>query len=164
MTYTSEEREEAKRVARRKYYESNRDKYKERKKLWRAKNIEKVREESRLYQANFRKNFPEKHRENMREYYRANPRRHRNYVLIRKFGITAEEWDAKFEAQKHLCGCCGSADPQHSKGWQTDHCHTTGKLRDIVCGPCNQIITKHLDQYRLVQVFKYLARHRGEPE
>ena len=161
MPYTPEEREAARKAARRKYYEANKDKYNERKKAWRAKNIDKVRAESRAYQTKFRAENPEKHRKNMREYYRANPLRHRNYLLIRKFGITASEWDAKFEAQGRACGCCGAVDPHHSKGWQTDHCHTTGKLRDIICGPCNQILTKHLDQWGMFKVFKYLEKHRS---
>ena len=66
-------------------------------------------------------------------------RRARNAHFKRKYGMTHEDWDAAFAAQGSRCGSCGADTPGSKKGhwWHTDHDHTTGKFRGILCGRCN---------------------------
>lgn len=51
------------------------------------------------------------------------------------YGLTKEELDLLL-AQHAVCAICRSED-WGSKGPQVDHCHTTGKVRGILCINCN---------------------------
>jgi protein-arginine kinase activator protein McsA len=67
--------------------------------------------------------------EEAREYQRA-------WRLKKHFGMTIPEWEAMAEAQGYLCAIC-NARPERL---HTDHCHSSGKVRGLVCGPCNRAI------------------------
>lgn len=57
-----------------------------------------------------------------------------------RFGITKEQWLDLFERQGRRCACCPSTDPGHRFGWAIDHDKLTGRIRGIVCQPCNRIL------------------------
>jgi len=61
----------------------------------------------------------------------------RRYGLMRKFGITPEQWDAMFDQQGRCCALCSASDPGSAIGWSTDHDHVTGAVRGVLCHPCN---------------------------
>jgi hypothetical protein len=57
----------------------------------------------------------------------------RNYHLQRRYGITAADADAMFEAQDGLCAICRERPAEH-----IDHDHLTGQVRGMLCSCCNQ--------------------------
>lgn len=61
------------------------------------------------------------------------PERRREEKLKYKYGITVEEYDALRGAQGGRCALCG-ADPEVLC---VDHCHATGRVRGLLCSPCN---------------------------
>ena len=66
---------------------------------------------------------------------------HRNYHLKRRYGITVEEYDELLEAQGHRCKICRTDDPGgRNARFHVDHCHTTNKVRGLLCSRCNQAI------------------------
>lgn len=105
-----------------------------------------------------------KDRERNRLWALANPeqaRYHSRKKLLRnKYNMTIEEHDAMFAAQGFVCGACGSPDPNSQKGWSTDHCHATGKVRGIVCHHCNIGIGHAKDSIDTIKAWiAYLERH-----
>jgi hypothetical protein len=58
----------------------------------------------------------------------------RNQNLKNKYGITLEEWEQLFLAQNNSCEIC---ETKVVTKWHTDHCHTTGNVRGILCSACN---------------------------
>jgi hypothetical protein len=60
----------------------------------------------------------------------------RNKDLTRKYNITLEEWELLFQSQNNCCAICKSS-ISGGRGWTTDHCHDTGKIRGILCNNCN---------------------------
>lgn len=69
----------------------------------------------------------------------------RDAYLIRKYGISLEEYLALHETQKGLCAACGNppiSKPGPGQGKHpelvVDHCHTSGKVRGLLCDPCNR--------------------------
>jgi recombination endonuclease VII len=46
-------------------------------------------------------------------------------------------WNKMFAAQDGKCGIC-KKDP----ATDTDHCHKTGKIRGLLCNPCNLLLGK----------------------
>lgn len=57
--------------------------------------------------------------------------------LARYYGLKPGEWEEIFETQGRRCAICRTDAPMNRKGWHTDHCHVTGKVRGILCQPCN---------------------------
>ena len=87
----------------------------------------------------------------------------RNWKIQNKYDLTAEQWTALFNAQGRKCGLCGSLEPKTKKGWQTDHDHGVGKVRGILCQPCNYAVGAYekILQPMWGQVVEYLD---GEPQ
>lgn len=151
-------REENRKAYRERHPERDRQSRREAKARWIARNPEKHAEGNRARAARYRAQFPEKVRAAQKANYEANKKERRSYWLQKKFGLTAEQWDHMFEAQGRACGCCGASDPGSAKGWQTDHCHATERVRAILCWPCNHAITEHL-QANIGKIVAYLDRH-----
>lgn len=59
--------------------------------------------------------------------------RYRENHLRRKYGLETGEWDERFKAQGSRCAICRGTSPN----WHTDHDHFSGKVRGILCQPCN---------------------------
>jgi len=51
------------------------------------------------------------------------------------YGISLAEYDAMVEEQQGKCARCG--DTPKTLRLAVDHCHDTGKVRKLLCGPCN---------------------------
>lgn len=84
----------------------------------------------------------------------------RRHKLKQRYGITPEEFDAMLLAQGNCCAVCKSPDPRHSRGWRVDHNHQTGKIRGVVCNPCNVAIgMAHEDPGVMFQIAVYLKAH-----
>lgn len=78
-----------------------------------------------------------------------NPRRFKGYSLKKDFGITIETYDAMKVTQNNLCAICGKPETStHNNGkikeLAVDHCHSTGKIRGLLCWVCNTGIGKLL--------------------
>lgn len=86
-------------------------------------NLEKVRERGRKY---------------AKARHSADTSFKRKARLKANYGMTPEEWLAMFEAQGCRCAICGSDNPNAKAGWNTDHCHKSGKVRFILCAHCNR--------------------------
>lgn len=87
-----------------------------------------------------RKNMPP---EKLREYgarYRARfPEHGRAYHLKVKYGITLEDYDRILAGQDGGCAICGSSEAGgRGNRFHIDHCHTTGRIRGLLCIRCNQ--------------------------
>lgn len=84
------------------------------------------------------------------------------YNLQYKYGITLEQRDAMFEEQDHKCKICEtpvalSSDDRFKVGF-IDHCHTTGKIRGILCHHCNSMLGYSRDSVKnLAKAIEYLS-------
>jgi hypothetical protein len=62
-------------------------------------------------------------------------RSNRRKSLRRKYGLSVPEYEAIIA--KARCSICGTTEVKSEREWHLDHCHTTGKVRDLLCQPCN---------------------------
>ena len=76
---------------------------------------------------------------------KANPTGHRCAELRRLYGITFDQYEAMYEAQSGGCALCctplllaGGASQELGDIAHVDHCHTTGKVRGLLCHKCNR--------------------------
>ena len=88
-----------------------------------------------------------------------------NYSL-RKYGLTTEGYTQMFAQQGGSCAICACAiHPMGSPVGRmelahVDHCHTTGKVRGLLCAYCNTSLGKMRDDpERLRRAAAYLEEH-----
>ena len=73
--------------------------------------------------------------------------RHINVAAQRKYayGITDTQYRALLEQQHGVCAVCGEGEVKLGRGGSVrslsvDHCHTSGKIRGLVCDRCNRVL------------------------
>ncbi len=60
--------------------------------------------------------------------------------LLRKFGITLEDYDKMFASQGGKCFVCGASESGGKRSFYIDHDHKTGKIRKLLCLHCNSAL------------------------
>jgi hypothetical protein len=96
----------------------------------------------------------------------SNPDSDVNKHLMRKYGITLEEYNRMFEAQKGVCAICGKEEKtrrrkksNENERLAVDHCHDTGVIRGLLCFKCNTAMGSLGDtQTHVMKVIHYLSK------
>lgn len=84
--------------------------------------------------------------------------RRKNYILKSRYGITENQREEMFISQGSVCAIC-ETDVPSKRGWHTDHCHTTGVVRGILCSHCNVMLGYARDNPRtLIKAAEYLGK------
>jgi hypothetical protein len=87
---------------------------------------------------------------NAQTYYAAFPEKRRAIQLKNKFNLTIKEWDDLFDKQKGVCAICAHPE-QNGKRLSIDHCHTSGRIRGLVCNRCNSGLGRFDDDSKLMR-------------
>lgn len=111
------------------------------------------------------KNLPENIRQAQRdranEWNARNPRKMHSAHFKRKYGLTLEQWEEMAEKQNYKCAIC--QEEETGKRLSVDHCHTTGKIRQLLCQTCNMGIGAFKEKPELFHsALAYMEKHRGE--
>lgn len=93
------------------------------------------------------------------------PERDKDLALRATFGITFDEYKQMHAAQNGKCAVCGNPESYTRNGkpyWlSVDHCHTTGKIRQLLCAPCNKSLgLLKEDVTRVRALADYIEKHR----
>ena len=101
------------------------------------------------------------HRESVRAYKKKNAHKNSKWKrrnMIRQYGIEPEDYDSLLVQQNGKCAICEK--PPGRGSLQIDHCHSTGMVRGLLCGPCNRMLGMASDDPDiLIAASKYL--HNG---
>lgn len=83
---------------------------------------------------------------------------YRKRVRLRNdFGITTEQFEQMKETQSGCCAICGKHQDVLTKTLCVDHCHSTGKIRGLLCNNCNSGIGFLKDNTTILKAaIKYL--------
>lgn len=97
-----------------------------------------------------------------KDHYLQNKEQIRERVLIKKYGITLEQFDALLVVQNGRCAICGGREPGGRYGqWYVDHDHITGIVRGLLCNRCNISLGKFEDDPDLLEkAAAYVRAHR----
>ena len=88
--------------------------------------------------------------------------------LSLKYKISLEEYQQKVAEQGGLCAICGRESLTKGKTGRVytlavDHEHGTGRVRGLLCGPCNQGLGSFgEDVSRLKAAIKYLEKFKPD--
>ncbi|MFD0032529.1 endonuclease VII domain-containing protein [Streptomyces sp. NPDC127172] len=160
---------EAKREADRRYRQT--DKYKANRKArregpQRERLLEQKREswyrnhDTNLEKLRAREADPEfraKARARYAKWRKENPRGTRKWALKYFYGLTLDQWDAMVLAQEGRCAIC-----EQPCELVVDHCHTSGAVRELLCGTCNSGLGHFKDNPAALRAAAdYLERHRA---
>lgn len=92
------------------------------------------------------------------------PDKNRERQYKRKYGVTVSWYDETLAAQGFGCKICGSTEskaPNKSERFVVDHCHTTGRVRGLLCSPCNVAIGMIGDDpVTAIMISEYLQDHQ----
>ena len=112
------------------------------------------KEESRKYYL--------KNKDKKKQYYLDNRERIRNRIsgwgktsagkesnrkakLLKHYNMTIEQYDSILKEQNNCCKICSTHESEFDKRLHVDHCHTTGKIRGLLCMACNILLGKAKD-------------------
>jgi hypothetical protein len=135
------------------YYQAKRDSIVEQQRLYYLANRERIAKRNAEYRA---KNH-DAWKAFRAEWEKQNPGYNRWARLKHHYGITQNEYWAMFEAQQGLCAICREGCPLH-EFLSVDHCHLTGRVRGLLCAPCNNGLGFFRDRPELLnEAATYLA-------
>jgi hypothetical protein len=135
------------------YRAKNKEKLAAKNAAYKAANKEKLARYATAYRVTYRASNKEKIAAADKAYYAANRDRlsaaSANTALRRKYGISAAQKAAMVRWQRGVCPICG-IDAPGKTGWHVDHDHTTGRVRGVLCGPCNRGLGQFRDNIALL--------------
>lgn len=122
---------------------------------------DKVNERRRLkYKEN--PEYRESQKTAAKEYYANNPIVRKNQRL-RKYNITADDFEKMMQRQDGKCAICGYSNTDNMNYFPViDHCHTHKHIRGILCMNCNMGLGKFKDDPQLLlNAINYLEVYRN---
>jgi formate dehydrogenase maturation protein FdhE len=119
------------------YYRRNRAKKLAASKVWKEANRDKSREHARM---------------------RNSSRLGWSAQLKKKYGIDADRFEEMEAEQGGLCAVCGEKPPHRL---HVDHCHSTYKVRGLLCGHCNRAMGLLRDRPAVARAAARYLEQRG---
>lgn len=78
------------------------------------------------------------------------------------YGLTIDWYNAQIERQGGRCAICQQV-PTGERPWHVDHCHDSGIVRGLLCGPCNTGLGHMRDNPAIMRAAAdYIERHRQD--
>jgi len=116
------------------------------------------------------KDNPERAKQHQKDFYYKHKERmqlKRTKRGLKKYGLTLIDYDTMLTAQDFRCKICGTTNPNgpddstaRKTRFSVDHCHTTGKVRGLLCTKCNTGIGMFGDDMSLLaSAISYLKDH-----
>lgn len=86
---------------------------------------------------------PERMKAHVKRWAENNPERRaqisRKAKLKNTFGMSEQDYEELLQSQNYCCAICNTPTPTGRwKVFAVDHCHTTGKVRGLLCNECNR--------------------------
>jgi Recombination endonuclease VII len=141
--------------------EKNKDKILFQRKQYRLKNKKRLCEESKKY-------YYDNYEKVMKRYkkYREDPEIFKYKKLLKmksnlklSYKITVEEYNKKLKEQKNRCAICNKHKNKFKRNLAVDHCHTTGQIRDLLCGICNTRLG-YYEKSDINKLKTYIEKHK----
>lgn len=91
------------------------------------------------------------------KYYKSNKDQIKDRHLRELYKIGLEAYNALFESQNGRCAIC---ERTSNRCLDVDHDHTTGKIRGLLCSPCNRALGMFQESIpRLFKATQYLKEY-----
>lgn len=85
---------------------------------------------------------------------------HKNHIKTR-YGLDYADFERMVKEQNNCCAICGYQEARPEYNLHVDHCHKSGKVRALLCGPCNKGLGCFRDNPQTVRAAaNYLEEHQ----
>ena len=82
-----------------------------------------------------------------------------NSILIRKYGITLDDYEQLLKDQNYRCAICGHHCDKFKNGLGVDHNHKTGETRGLLCVNCNAALGNLKESpRRVLHLLEYMEK------
>lgn len=89
--------------------------------------------------------------------------------LKHKYGVDLVWYEEQLKKQNYSCAICGIKENKVDRGgraelsFAVDHCHTTGKVRGLLCNQCNRALGMFKDSIELINnAIDYLRKRHTD--
>jgi len=83
----------------------------------------------------------------------------KNRALKSSFNISLEDYKQMLHEQNYKCAICNTETSSGKGSFHVDHCHTTGKIRGLLCHYCNVGLGNFKDNSEILKkAIKYLKK------
>lgn len=96
-------------------------------------------------------NWKEKNAVRSKKWREANPELAADHKRKSKYQLSLGEYNRMLATQNGLCAICETDRPGGRGGFHVDHCHSTGRIRGLLCNSCNTGLGKFSDNQTLLQ-------------
>ncbi len=84
-----------------------------------------------------------------------------HWSRFKKYGITEREFKDMLSKQEYKCAICNIADIDSGKCLCIDHCHSSGKVRELLCNNCNVALGVLKESISTAEkLIQYLKKHK----
>lgn len=96
--------------------------------------------------------------------------RHCDRMREKAFGLTKKDYKKIVEEQDNRCAICNQHETRKNRIGQTrnlsvDHCHKSGKIRQLLCSNCNAGLGHFKDNPEFIlAAYKYILKHNTESD
>jgi len=91
--------------------------------------------------------------------YQRNKDKYRDSYMKRVYGISLNEYNEMIEVQQNKCFVCRNS--PGVKSLAVDHCHTSGKVRKLLCHKCNTALGNVDEDITILKkLIDYLELHK----
>jgi len=98
----------------------------------------------------------------LKEYYQKNRVEKLDYARTKKYGVDQEKFQQMKDAQDNACEIC-KLPFVPEKTPHVDHCHTTNKVRGLLCNHCNRGLGGFRDSIKIMQsAQEYIKKYSEE--
>lgn len=120
--------------------------------------LKSYRKRSKEQRTMWSKKYYEKNRETILEKSRL---RSKNVSKLKKYNITQNDYNTMLEQQNFCCQICKKKNTEFKFKLAVDHCHTTNKIRGLLCSSCNTALGSFKDNIEILsEAIKYLEKNR----
>jgi hypothetical protein len=88
---------------------------------------------------------------------KAHPDRVKASLRKRKYGLSADQYETMLKAQDYRCKIC-----KKRQKLCVDHCHKTGRVRGLLCIPCNGWLLPQVVKPKVKAALRYLKEDEFE--
>jgi len=72
--------------------------------------------------------------------------------------LSVEEYEQMYAEAEGCCQVCGVSETELTKRLAVDHCHSTGKVRGLLCSKCNTALGQLDDSLdKITALYSYLT-------
>lgn len=115
------------------------------------------------YLTNYRKINRTKVLTRKQKWKKNNPDKVKSSALMSDYGINLDTYNLMLIGQNYCCAICKRHRSNFKKALHVDHCHTTNKIRGLLCLSCNRalgLLTDNKEYFKSAAA--YLEKHEEE--